>query len=160
MISVILNTSEIDASLDRLMSMSFDPFFKDSGQYIENQTTKRLLKGVDVAGAPFVPLKKKYAKRKQKAGYGNKPVMTATGDLGRALFTQMLSDDESFTTAIGMHRAIPGLNTRMEAMGSVIERLEIGDPPLAGPREMLGLDDQDAEWVLGRFATMFESELT
>ncbi len=160
MIGVILNTSEIDATLDRLMSISFDPFFKDSGQYIENQTTKRLSKGVDVAGDPFVPLKKKYAKRKEKAGYGSRPVMTATGDLGRALFTEILADDESLTTVIGMHRAIPGLNTRIEAMTSITERLERGEAPLAGPREILGLDDQDAEWVLDRFATMFEPELT
>lgn len=158
MISVILNSSEIDASLDRLMSMSFDPFFKDSGQYIENQTTKRLSRGVDVAGDPFVPLKKKYAKRKEKAGYGSKPVMTATGDLGRALFTEILATDESLTTVGGMHRAIPGLNTRIEAMSSITERLEKGDSPLAGPREMLGLDEQDAEWVLQRLGAMFEPE--
>jgi|GEM_PF-3218805 len=160
MMHVILNTAEIDATLNRLMSMSFDPFFKDSGQYIENQTTRRLSKGVDVSGDPFVPLKKKYAKRKEKAGYGSKPAMTATGDLGRALFSQMLADDESLTTVIGMHRAIPGLNTRVEAMASITERLEKGAAPLAGPREMFGLDDQDTEWVLDRFATMFESELT
>jgi hypothetical protein len=160
MIHVILNTSEIDATLSRLMSISFDPFFKDSGQYIENQTTKRLSKGVDVAGDPFVPLKKKYTKRKEKAGYGSKPVMTATGDLGRALFSQMLADDESLTTVIGMHRAIPGLNASIEAMASIAERLERGDAPLAGPREILGLDDPDAEWVFDRFAIMFEPELT
>lgn len=160
MIKVILNTSEIDAALDRLMSMSFDPFLKDAGQYIENQTTKRLAQGVDYSGNAFVPLKDKYAKRKAKAGYGGKPILTATGDLGRALFTEILTSDESLTTVGGMHRAIPGLSTRMEAMASIAERLETGEAPLAGPRQMLGLADQDAEWVFDRFAKTFEPEIS
>ncbi len=158
MIRAVLNTSEIDATLDRLMNMSFDPFLKDAGQHIENQIIKRLGRGVDSSGDAFIPLKKSYARRKENAGYGDKPVMTATGDLGRALFTEILASDESLTTVIGMHRAIPGLNKRMEAMTSITERLERGDAPLAGPRDMLGMDDQDSEWVFDRFAKMFQPE--
>lgn len=158
MIRVVLDISDIDATLNRLMSMSFDPFFKDSGQYIENQTTKRLSKGVDCSGEPFIPLKPKYKKRKERAGYGDKPILTATGDLGRALFTELLADDESLTTVIGMHRPIAGLTKEMEAMVSITERLEEGQSPLAGPRQMFGIADQDAEWVFHRFSRMFEPE--
>lgn len=160
MISIILNTSEIDETIDHLTGMSFDPFFRDSGKYIENQIAERLSKGVDIAGEPFVPLKKKYAERKGKAGYGSKPILTATGDLGRALFTDMLADDESLTTVFGIHRIIPRLSKSMEAMTSIVQRLETGDSPLAGPREMLGMDDQDAEWILQRLGTMFEPEFS
>jgi len=155
-IEAIFNTSEIEATLRQLMNLSLDSFFKDAGQYVENQITKRLAKGIDASGDAFIPLKKKYAHRKEMAGFGGKPVMTATGDLGRALFTEMLASDESLTTVSGMHRAIPGLNKRMEAMTSIVERLERGDPPLAGPREMMGINDQDTDWIFDRFAKAFE----
>lgn len=158
MINLSFDTSEIFTAIDRLERISFDSFLRDTGRHIENSVTRRLSRGEDVENTPFISLRSSYSAKKVKAGYGNKAVLTATGELGRSLITDILAN-ESFTTVIGMHKPIPGLTKEASAMQAIAGKLETGEDPLAGPREFLGIDETDIDWILNRFGKEFEPDL-
>lgn len=158
MINITFDTSEIDATIDRLINLPIEGFQKDVGEYVQGQIRKRLAAGVDVDEEPFIPLGSGYARQKREAGFGGLPVMTATHQMEESLFPEF-DGDEVFVTVHGTHRVIPNLVDEERSMELVAENLEEG-ALTSGPRKFLGLNEMDENWILDRLAKMFLPDLT
>jgi len=154
MFDVEFDISELIQTMDRLESLSYEEFLKDTGNYIKKQIKSRLALGVDIEGDLFAPLNENYARRKEKAGYGNKPILTATGALGNSLFTELLADNELYASVTGTHAPIPGLTKKTEEMIAIAERHEFGLG--IAQRQFLGINDLDADWIINRFGKLVE----
>jgi hypothetical protein len=173
MVEFSFDDSELAETIDKLTNMSFAGFLKDAGKEIENRITARMSKGLDADDAPFKALSPAYARVKKAMGYGGKPILTATGELGRSLLTEILADDEAYISVFGMHRPIAALPTiswksssrrqtiRRDSSNSLQSQMSsmtaIASKQESLGRQFLGINDNDIQWTMNRFAQCFDS---
>jgi hypothetical protein len=162
MFEAVLTDIDVISSIERLRTMSFEPFLKEAGDLMVATTQARMEQGLDPGERPQPANVGRYANWKQQH-YGGQPPMMLTGELRDVITAFMKGGGEvDVWVPAGAHKFIPGVPKYIsqEPMDypSIVEGQETGERSGGTSRVIFGMNEKDIAMIFSVFEKQFEPE--